>query len=653
MAEAVLSVEITGKIDNLRDAFNRAIRETNGFDKDTRAKLASIDKGFANLSNDIDKSMGRVASSTSRASSTIQQSLAKSALISSTSGTAISAGSNRAAYALQNLGRVAQDAPFGFIGIQNNLNPLLESFQQLRKETGSNAGALKALGSSLIGPAGLGIALSLVGAAILFYQQYQQRAKKSTEEATKATADYKDTLTGLNKVIFEGATSSGEESSRLDLLFRSTQNLSLSVKDRTKAVKELQDKYPNYFKNLTVENALTLTASENYKKLKKEIVATSLARAADKDTAKQGEVIFENLSKRAEAQKEINKLTAENSKIKQDLTPANSRFNAQQRATNEKAISNLTEETKKYDLALKNANTSIFNNSELQDAIVRKFGIQAVVTDKAREATAKYNRVKTQAIDIDAILSQQTKAGKEIKSKVVPIIQKLIDDSLGDKPIIVAVPIQVDLVNPEVTSDFGIGFLKSLEDFTSNVKDNIAPLISDTFVSLGAALNSGDFSNVGQNILKGIAGFLGQFGQLLIKEGTVNILAGIAKNLILPGSGANQIAGGIGLVAAGGTVAVGSGLLGSSSSGGGGKSGYKIPGFATGVTGFGGGLAMVGERGPELVNLPTGSNVITNENTMSILGNRQSTINIVGESVQRGGDIYTVWKKAEKEAKRI
>src|SRR5687767_10016516 len=35
-------------------------------------------------------------------------------------------GANSAAFALQNVGRVAQDVPFGFIGIQNNLNPLLE-----------------------------------------------------------------------------------------------------------------------------------------------------------------------------------------------------------------------------------------------------------------------------------------------------------------------------------------------------------------------------------------------------------------------------------------------------------------------------------------------------------------------------------------------
>jgi len=39
----------------------------------------------------------------------------------------------------------------------------------------------------------------------------------------------------------------------------------------------------------------------------------------------------------------------------------------------------------------------------------------------------------------------------------------------------------------------------------------------------------------------------------------------------------------------------------------------KIPGFANGVRNFSGGLAVVGERGPELVNLPKGADVFTNE----------------------------------------
>lgn len=50
-----------------------------------------------------------------------------------------------------------------------------------------------------------------------------------------------------------------------------------------------------------------------------------------------------------------------------------------------------------------------------------------------------------------------------------------------------------------------------------------------------------------------------------------------------------------------------------------------IPGFASGVHNFGGGLAVVGEQGPELVNLPAGSDVYSNGQSQSMLGGSVST----------------------------
>jgi uncharacterized protein YjgD (DUF1641 family) len=47
-------------------------------------------------------------------------------------------------------------------------------------------------------------------------------------------------------------------------------------------------------------------------------------------------------------------------------------------------------------------------------------------------------------------------------------------------------------------------------------------------------------------------------------------------------------------------------------------SSFKL--FADGVRGFGGGMAIVGERGPELVNLPRGADVLNNAETRNVLG---------------------------------
>ena len=136
--------------------------------------------------------LGQLDKDLKGASSKLNQFAAEASKTSAVLGGATVKGSNQAAFALTNLGRVAQDAPFGFIGIQNNLNPLLESFQQLKAQSGSTGGALKALGQSLIGPAGLGIALSLVTAAFTFYTQYQQKAKRETEETTESFKKQKD-----------------------------------------------------------------------------------------------------------------------------------------------------------------------------------------------------------------------------------------------------------------------------------------------------------------------------------------------------------------------------------------------------------------------------------------------------------------------------
>ncbi|MFD4554407.1 hypothetical protein ACFWP5_08765 [Streptomyces sp. NPDC058469] len=56
----------------------------------------------------------------------------------------------------------------------------------------------------------------------------------------------------------------------------------------------------------------------------------------------------------------------------------------------------------------------------------------------------------------------------------------------------------------------------------------------------------------------------------------------------------------------------------------------KVPGFASGVNSFGGGLALVGERGPELVSLPSGSKVTpAAETRQAMAAGGGTTFNIV------------------------
>ena len=154
-------------------------------------------------------------------------------------GQNVARGSNQAANALTNLGRVAQDAPFGFIGIQNNLNPLLESFQRLKAETGSTGGALKALAGSLVGPAGLGLALSVGGALLVAFGD----KLTSASAATKALDAQQKTLTDtLSKNLGQAKA----EVTTMQVLSGIVNDVSKSTTERARALKQLKDEYPGY-----------------------------------------------------------------------------------------------------------------------------------------------------------------------------------------------------------------------------------------------------------------------------------------------------------------------------------------------------------------------------------------------------------------------
>ena len=107
-----------------------------------------------------------------------------------------------ATQSLVNLSRIAQDAPYGFMGISNNLNPMLESFQRLQKEAGSSGEALKAMVSGLMGPAGLGLALGIVSSLIVTFGKditdfFAKLSGGSTTlvETNKAFSESKDAFT--------------------------------------------------------------------------------------------------------------------------------------------------------------------------------------------------------------------------------------------------------------------------------------------------------------------------------------------------------------------------------------------------------------------------------------------------------------------------
>ncbi len=129
---------------------------------------------------------------TAKSGEAFSESLTRSANTATESLKKLKPGSKQATNSLIDLSRVAQDAPYGFLAIANNLNPLLESFQRLRVSTGSTSGALSALKSALLGPAGLGLALGVVSSLIVSFGDKLFSAKASMNDYQKVVSEAKD-----------------------------------------------------------------------------------------------------------------------------------------------------------------------------------------------------------------------------------------------------------------------------------------------------------------------------------------------------------------------------------------------------------------------------------------------------------------------------
>jgi len=590
-------------------------------------------------------------------------------------------GSNQAAFALTNLGRVAQDAPFGFIGIQNNLNPLLESFQRLRQESGSNVSALKALGQSLIGPAGIGVALSLVSAGIIIYQQWQQKANKVTENAKKATDDYVKSLDQVTQSQVKGAQNATAELTNLKLLYAATQDVSLSSKQRADAVDNLQQKYPAYFKNISDEAILAGKAEDAYIRLSTAILATARARAAEELIATNTKRQLENEQKVVDLNIELAKEQQKAEKAKAianasigaagqegtgSITAENNRIKAlkqveevQAQINNIKTDSNILEK-RNLDL-VKEVNKEIAKGADLSGNVGGNIGGGSSPEKSKKSALQKQlknaeNSLRDSLINARYIVSQNNADllkgfGDNLKRSYDKETKQFKDSIQTDKPLI-------DL--PAIVGATGLSFdtafdkmLARAAEFNEQISQVLTYGVIDGIGGIASAI--GESLAAGTNVLQAVGGsLLSSFGDIMIQLGKIAIGTAIGieaiKTALKTLNPVVAVAAGVAL------IALGSFVKGKVSALGGGQSGpssgtRKIPGFASGVQNFNGGLALVGERGPELVNLPKGSDVIPNGQIGGLIGNGGSQV-FIADTILEGNQIRIVYNRATALASR-
>jgi hypothetical protein len=175
--------------------------------------------------------------------------------------------SNQATNALSNLSRVAQDAPYGFIGIANNLNPLLESFQRLSKDAGSSGAALKQMAQGLIGPAGIGLALGVASSLLVTFGDKLFQSSAAQKAAAEKTKENTDRLKEQKDALEQVYSSTAQEVTQVSSLIAVLQSENETRNRKVKALEALKKINPEIFNALTLEKGVVLglnTAYDSY-----------------------------------------------------------------------------------------------------------------------------------------------------------------------------------------------------------------------------------------------------------------------------------------------------------------------------------------------------------------------------------------------------
>ena len=209
-----------------------------------------------------------------------------------------------ASQSLINFSRIAQDAPYGIMGIANNLNPMVESFQRLAKTEGGTKKALQAMAAGLIGPAGVGVAIGLVSSlAVTFSKEIAAFFKGPTEELEEFRKKLKGVADDIYKLIGQ------EQTKRTKGILLTEAIVGGDKTAQEEALKELQKLYSN---STAIKNAKLGEDKAYYQTLVNQAAMQGDAVAKEKNNLAQLDIAYaDNIKNEKKRNDELKKITSE------------------------------------------------------------------------------------------------------------------------------------------------------------------------------------------------------------------------------------------------------------------------------------------------------------------------------------------------------
>lgn len=510
-------------------------------------------------------------------------------------------GAANALPATQEFSRVIQDLPFGIQGVGNNLQQLTANFGNLSKSAGGTVPAIKAMISSLAGPAGMLLAVSVVTSALTFFansglfkaRTAAEKLADATKKATEELEKYRDSLTGVNRARLDGNVGAAKELVNLRTLRSQIENTNLTQEQRLDGIKKLQKSFPAYFSNIEQEALLNGSLEGTYKKLTNAILERAKATAAQDllvQNAKKEFTITQQLDdlRDKSAAKELELQKAKNKGARAStntLVGGAGSFNAKlvEQGIIQEDINNLTKEQVDLQKQLGDINKE---NAKLERFVTANVVVEPEINanetnKRIQEGLTKFSQ-KTSVLD--SLFAITTEAQANLTKGSVDAVSKVSDAINAELQKQNSSPIKAYLSNIEQD------LIRFNEAANEIITGGIANTFSQIGTSIGDALANGGnvLAAVGNGILQGVGDFLSKMGGLLIEYGTLAVIKGKLDLAILTGG---PVAIGAGLAA----IAVGVALK---------AAGSAIGGLATG------GGANVGGQGSR----STGSNFQTGGN---------------------------------------
>ncbi|NCU77215.1 MAG: hypothetical protein EBV59_09800, partial [Synechococcaceae bacterium WB7_1C_051] len=192
------------------------------------------------------------------------------------------------------------DAPFGFIAIANNIEPLIQSFQSLGKQSGGTGGALKALAGSLVGPGGLLLGISLVSSAVtVAVQKYGSLGKaidalfgnytKLDAQVLKSAKSYdkfNESLRTTQDIADQEEAGTRGQIVRVQALSSIVGDQTRSYNERNSALRTLAEINKTHFGDLRIEEGLVKNLEERVKAYTKSIIDSAKAKGFEAEIGK-------------------------------------------------------------------------------------------------------------------------------------------------------------------------------------------------------------------------------------------------------------------------------------------------------------------------------------------------------------------------------